>query len=59
MAYGPHSHTSSILRIANGNGHGNILQSWAILTNRSRVAFRDESSASDIAIAAQPCAGLI
>jgi hypothetical protein len=32
-------------KIANGNGHGNILQSWAVLTNPSRVvAFRDETS---------------
>ena len=33
-------------KIQNGNGHGNILQSWALLTNRSRVvAFRDANGA--------------
>jgi len=40
MAYGQRSITSLIFKWQNGNGHGNILQSWAVLTNLSRVAFR-------------------
>src|SRR5262249_26905732 len=40
--------TSSIFKLQNGNGHGNILQSWAVLTNSSRVAFRDETSTAAI-----------
>ena len=36
MAYGPNSTHIIDLGITNGNGHGNILQSWAVLTKRSR-----------------------
>jgi hypothetical protein len=36
MAYAAHSTQYRSWKIANGNDHGNILQSWAILTNRSR-----------------------
>ena len=48
IAYGLTFTTSSIFKIANGNGRGNILQSWAVLTNPSRVAFRDETSTAAI-----------